>query len=255
MAFHTYYWHGSPMGDPELERARAELSEPSNAEAFESAFLALLRSGWIPAIGTALDHYDYADSTSRYGSRNALAAHADEVREQARNLLRGPPLPAEAVGASEDGANHASALGALANLAEPEDADLVADAVTTATTPSVSSAATSAARTVLERSDQPSVRLIGLLGSIAADPNVPTDERIAALRALGGAKSTDAEDLVLRAIGSDDLDLQVNAALLLAHHNLDRHRALLENVAGNWPEHPPYPADDVLDLLHGEEDR
>jgi hypothetical protein len=252
MTFNTYHWHGVPLGDPGLEHARAELAAPASREALISAFLTLLRSARTSAVGTALDHYAYAEAFSRHGFGNPFEPHADELLEKARDLLRQPPLPADQSGVDEDGANHASALCAMLNLAEEEDADLVAAALAGATGPNVCGAGMTTAGRVLRRSTVAAPALVAVLREIAEDVGRPSRERAEALDALGRSTSEQAMDVLLIAVDSDDLVIQVNAAWNLAHADLDRYRPLLERVVATWPADAPYPGSDVLDLLHGD---
>lgn len=250
MTFHTYYWHDVPMDSPEFDHARTELASPASEAIRVRAFLTLLHSDRTAAIGTALDHYDYADSSSRHGSDNPFAAHADEVLQKARQLLRQPPLPAAELGTSEDGVNHASALGAMLNLAQSDDADLIAAALEGATGPSARATGLAAGRTAMENSAIQNPRLVTAVSKILFDPESPRDERIAALRALGSNSSDETDNAVLRALESEDLYLQIHAAFILAHRDTDRYRELLEPRVLAWPIEAPYPASDVIDLLH-----
>src|SRR5215212_4844252 len=125
MTFNTYYWHGYVLQDAQLERARSTLATSGGRDA-TGAFELLLRSDEPAAVGIALDHYHYVDASTRHGSGSPFAPYAGSVRARALDMLRQPPIPAG--GVTEEGANHASALGALLNLAEPEDAELITDA-------------------------------------------------------------------------------------------------------------------------------
>ena len=251
MSFNTYYWHGSPLDDPSLETAREEVRSWKDLAARKKAFLVLLRSAHPVAVGTALDHYDYAESSSRHGSANIFSDYAPEVLDRAREILQQAPLPAEVTGAEEDGANHASALGAMLNLALPEDSELIAKALEEQPrNPSVFEAATMAARTSLERSAVPDQRLLDALGRVVFDDASPTADRTTALRALGGARSPQAAELIIRACDIDKLEIQAHAAALLAHQDINQHRALLERLVASWPDNAPYPASDVSDMLN-----
>lgn len=241
MTFNTYYWHRSELGDPELDNARAVLASPTDAASCEHAFLMLLRSGTTAAIGTALDHYDYAEAFGRHGFGNLFAAHSQEVLDRARDLLRQPPLR----GDDEDGVNHASALGVMLNLAQAEDAELIAAVLEEATGVGARDAALSAARRALDRAAVPNPRLVNILSEIVFDDARPTSERTSALTAVGDV----AVDVVLRAIELDDLHLQGHAAWVLAYRDLDRYRALLERVVATWPDDPPYPGSEAFELL------
>jgi hypothetical protein len=252
MTFDTYHWQCVPLRDAELENARAELASLGDNQVH--AFLRLLRSGSTAAVGSALDHYDYAEMSSRHGAGNPFHPHAGEVLEKARDLLRQPPLPADGSSVDEDGANHASALGAMLNLAEERDAELVAAALLGATGPCVRKAAIMTATTVIERSAAPGPALVDALRAVVDDDGLPGRERAEALDALGGSNSAATTDVLLRAGDSEDLDVQVGAAWNLAHLDLRQYRPLLERIVATWPADVPYPGSEVLDLLDGDGD-
>ncbi|MFG2195237.1 hypothetical protein [Streptomyces sp. NPDC048639] len=251
MTFHTYHWSGCTLGDPDLESARAALT-PGQPD--ENAFLTLLRSSEVAGVGIALDHYAYAESTSRFGGGNPYSAHAAEVLDRARVILADPPSPSSETGAEKDGADHASALVVMLNLAGPEDADLIATALERAPTVSVEVAATMAASTVLSRSTDLNQHLVDVLGDIIFDPSKSTDERLDALRAFNDATSPQAAEVVTRVLATDDIGLQMHAALILATHHLSTHRAVVEDVVASWSEDAPPPAEFVLEALRADED-
>jgi hypothetical protein len=244
MTFDSYHWHGARTGTPALERARERLASSHDRAAFEL----LLRSGDPVAAGIALDQYSYADASTRHGTDNPYAGFSDEVFARAREILRGPPSPAS-LGA-EPGANHASALGALLNAAEPEDSELIVCALEQASTVNLRFAAAFTAGTALEKSPSPDERLVAALAGILLDETtVDLDSRRAAVSALGGARSAAATDALLRATRVSDISLQASAALHLLDRDLHAHRAHVEALARSWPEDPPYPAGDVFELL------
>lgn len=85
-------------------------------------FLTLLRSGDQAAVGIALDTYQQADADSRFGGEPMYGEHRAEVLQAARELLRQPPSPADMSPHMGAGANHASALNAMMNLAGEQGA-------------------------------------------------------------------------------------------------------------------------------------
>ncbi|MFC5218308.1 hypothetical protein [Streptomyces coerulescens] len=249
MVFNTYHWRDCPLDDPELERACAVLASETPDE---DAFLALLRSGRTAAVGTALDHFHHADAVSRHGGGNPFAHHLAEVLERAREILSAPPAPSSETGAEKDGADHASALLAMLNHARPEDSGLIASALRQATTADTLEAATMAAATALERSTVLDEELISALRDIIFGESVAIWERVEALKAFNNVKSPRAADIAAQALESDDHDLQVHAAIILATHHLSTHRTVVEQVVESWPENVPYPAAAVLDALHAD---
>ncbi|MFB6984463.1 hypothetical protein [Streptomyces sp. NPDC056304] len=85
-----------------------------------------------------MDYYQSYDAMWRHGIENPFEQFDAEVLTSARQLLRQPPVvAARQREAKEDGANHASALAAMMNLAEPGDADLIAESLNSATTSAV----------------------------------------------------------------------------------------------------------------------
>lgn len=245
MSFDSYYWHDARTGTPELERARERLAASSDRAAFEL----LLRSGDPVAIGIALDQYHYADASTRHGTRNPFDGHFDEVVARARDILRGPPSSAS-LGA-EPGANHASALGVLMNVAEPEDAALIVPGLDPACTGNLRLAAAFAAGPALEKSPVPDPRLVDALARLLLDEAAELDERHAALTALGRAESAAVTDVLLRATRVADVGLQASVALHLLDRDPRAHQARVEELVRAWPADLPYPAREVLDWLAG----
>lgn len=243
MTFDSYYWHRARTGTPELESARERLAASHDRAAFDL----LLRSDDPVAIGIALDQYDYADASTRHGPPNPFDGNRDEVFARARELLRGPPSSAS-LGA-EPGANHASALGVLTNVAEPRDAALIVGSLEPTCTLNLRFAAARAAGAAFEKSSSPDERLIDALARILLDPIAELDVRRAALSALGQARSATATEALLRATRVSDVGLQASAALHLLDRDSRAHRARVEELVLTWPEDPPYPARDVLELL------
>jgi hypothetical protein len=241
MTFDSYHWRRAVLSTPELERARGQVSATRD----RASFGLLLRSNDMAAVGVAFDQYQYGEASSRWGSSNPFAEYQGEVAARAREILRGPPSLHS--GGAQAGANHASALNALSNLAEPEDAELILRALELTSTPDLRCAATLAARRVLEKATAPNEQLIAALERIILDDGIASEDRTAALGPLAGASSDYATNVLLKVIRLPHLKLQAHAAL----HLLDRggHRALVEEVARAWPADSPYPADEVLELL------
>jgi hypothetical protein len=244
--FDSYYWHGARL-DPDLERARSAVRDGDVKMAVD-AFRALLASPRVAANGIALDHYHYAEATSRFGVENPFAVASGDVVNTARALLDAPPVVEGADGASIAGANHASALGALVNLADESDADRLADVIEGRPDPVVLGLALQCAGTVLETGASPG-RLATVVRGLAQDPEVPARERGNALHLVALTDPGIAEHLAGELIGSSDLRLQADAAWLLADRDLDHYRQLLEEVVGSWPDDAPYPAFEVRQLL------
>ncbi|HEX7841731.1 MAG TPA: hypothetical protein VF469_29880 [Kofleriaceae bacterium] len=243
MTFDSYYWRKFRLTTPDLQRARELVTSRRDLQAFEL----LLHSEDTAAVGIAFDQYHYADASTRYGTSSPFAKYDDEVVARAREILRRAPSPES--DAAEPGASHASALGALANLAEPEDAELIVRALSLTRTPNLRLAAAMAAGSALEKAASPNEQLIMALGAIVLDDTATHDERSGAIAALGRTRSELATDALLRTTLVRDPSLQASAALHLLDRDRRAHRARVEELARSWPNDPPYPAEDVLELL------
>ncbi|MDX3231509.1 hypothetical protein [Streptomyces sp. ME19-01-6] len=250
--FHSFHWEGCELPSAELEQAHDELMAPTEAQAYLRAFRTLLHSGHTVAAGIALDHFQYSGALTRFGGESAVEQFGPDVLAVARELLRRPPTPGD-----EDtlaGANHASALNAMMNLAEPADIDLIADALALATNEDVRSAACSAAATALAEAETPSPRLVAALGAVAFDesPDIDMRERTQALHALFEADDPEATALLIRATESSELQLQVQGALgLTTNGRFHDHRERVERLAATWPQDAQYPASLVREALTG----
>jgi hypothetical protein len=242
MTFDSYYWHAVHVR-PDLQQARERLAAGHDRAAFEQ----LLRSGDPVAVAIALDHYHRADASTRHGTPNPFEDHRDEVVAAARDVLRGAPSDEREDGAA--GANYASALGALMNLAEPQDATLVVAALEQLSGSELRLVAAAAASTLLERSPDPDERLVAALEAIAVDDTAGRDAREAAASAVGRTRSAAATRALFRILGTGEFWLQAVAALHLLDSDPRAHRARVAQVVRGWPEPPPYPGDEVLELL------
>ena len=252
MPFHSYYWNEHEFASPRLQVAWQQLRVPEDDEARLAAFQALLHDESVAAQCIALDHHAYMESQERHGARNPFAGFADEVRKCARQRLRDDAFPGEAAGGVEPGASHASALGALLNLAKADDAALVARALSRTASRSVLHEGVRAARAVLgdagNSGGPPDRSLIAALQAIVQDGEQPDDLRAAAIMAFADCRTPDITSVLREATGLGSLRLQATAAWLLAD-DLDLHRPLIETLVASWPADPPYPASEVIEIL------
>ncbi|MFI1851454.1 hypothetical protein [Streptomyces sp. NPDC020480] len=249
--FHSFHWEGCELPDAELEQAHHELMAPTEEQAYLRAFRTLLHSGNTIAAGIALDHFQYSGALTRFGGESVVEQYGPDVLAVARELLRRPPTPED-----EDtfaGANHASALNAMMNIAEPADADLIADALALATNANVRSAACSAAATALDAAETPSPRLVAALGAVAFDESLEDmGERTEALHAVFEADDPEATALLVRATESGERRMQVYGALgLTTNGRFHDHRERVERLAATWPQDAQYPASLVREALTG----
>jgi hypothetical protein len=247
MVFNSYYWHDAHLGESQLEQARAALARDDLAQPVQP-FLVLLGSARIAARGIALDHFHYAEATSRFGSANPFWPHRAKVLAAARALLADPPVSRGFEGADIDGANQASALGAMVNLAEPADAARVAEAMETAPNRVVREVALQCAGTILESAPaQPD--LSEAIRDLARDSDASDRDRGEALQLLALADPGEAVALALDLVRHPSLRLQADAAWLLAEHDRNRYAPVLASIVAGWPEDAPYPAFEVRQLL------
>ncbi|MBL1097000.1 hypothetical protein [Streptomyces coffeae] len=242
--FHSFHWQDCELGDAGLNRALDELMAPTERSAYLRAFRTLLHSENTVAAGIALDHFQYSGALTRWGRESALDLHEADALTVARKLLRQPPMA--------NGANHASALNAMMNIAQPEDADLIADALALATDVNVRSAACTAAGAALYGSEEPSLRLLTALGDLVFDEHLDIRERAQALSNVGDADCPEAIALLVRATESTELDLQVQGAIeLTTRGRLPAHRERLERLVAAWPADAGSQANDVRKALSG----
>lgn len=249
--FHSFHWEGCELPNTELERAHDELMAPTEEQAYLRAFRTLLHSGNTIAAGIALDHFQCSGALTRFGAESAVERYGAEALAVARELLRHPPTPEDEN--TFAGANHASALNAMMNIAEPADVDLIADALALATHANVRSAACSAAATALDAAETPSPRLVAALGAVAFDESLADmGERTEALHAVFEADDPEATALLVRATESGDHRMQVYGALgLTTNGRFHDHRERVERLAAAWPQDAQYPASLVREALTG----
>ncbi|MFC4012964.1 hypothetical protein ACFOY2_37450 [Nonomuraea purpurea] len=222
--------------------ALAELNKPTSREAYLRAFGTLLHSGDTAAVCAALDDYQHEEALTRFGGSNPLEPFATEVLFVARDLLRGPAEPDA----------HASALNVMRNLAEYEDADLIADALDGATDVDVLQAGLSAAACALMDEPEPNPRLLAMLIAMVFDETRDVDERCDALSALDHVDAPEVEDALVRASASSELNLQVSAVLRLAMPGRIRvHRERIERLVASWPDNVGGNATFVRERLDG----
>jgi HEAT repeat protein len=247
------YWNASLISTPAFSGVYQELVGSDSSECRLRAFLELLASGDTAATSIALDCYGDWESMARHGIGNPLEPAEREVLRQARRLLREPASrmvlePA----ALEEAANHASALRAIADLAEEQDGDLLAEALMS-DSGSVRLEAAIAAASVFMDGAEGHEALIRALGRLLLLDDASYKERSAALNALNDADAEKAGGFVVRAVSLGDIRLQAQAMLMLADEDLSKYRPLIESRVADWPQAAPYPAAEVRSILrHGD---
>ena len=134
------------------------------------AFSALLHSDNITTVCRALNMYQVAASYTRLSGGNPLEPMGGEVREVALDILSRPPVEEGPDIAA--GFDHLSALNVLSSLAQPEDAELIADVLETTDGQMWATALLAAAAVPV-----PDERLVGVLERAAVDESRDEVER------------------------------------------------------------------------------
>lgn len=249
--FKTYHWRGVKLDDPTLEDARLELESGTDVGRVESAFVQLIQSGNMTAIGMALDHYHYAVARERHGFGSALKKYATQVLECARSALLQSNVSNSEVGDDLVGAKYASALLIMINRAKPEDSPLLVSALNNVSQNSpAESAAFQAAGRALRYSSSPDQKLINAIANVVFDDSRDIAVRLEALQGLSKGSASEVLQVLARVAQLDDLELQVAAIYALALSDFASYRGLIERKAAAWSENLPYPASDVKEILH-----
>ncbi|WP_413099293.1 hypothetical protein [Streptomyces sp. Inha503] len=250
---HSHYWQDSQLHQDALVEAYQELTNPGDVEARFASFLTLLRSGDSVAAGVAMDHYEMSESGSRMGGVNPLDVYSGEVLQIARATLESPPSPASLSPHTGEGANHASALLATANIISPQDFRLVKKIIDTTTNGEVRNLALASCSRVVGAKDADDIEFVQLLGVIAYDVREAPQNRISAISALGSMNTDQSVEALSIAMGDPDISIQAHIALAILQMDCAaRWIDQLKRLAASWPAKAPFPADDVRDLLEDE---
>lgn len=246
--FQSWYWN-CDFNDAELQAAFEATDTAATPDDFQRAFLVLLRSEDIAARGIALDFFDRARTTSRFGEENPFEPYREEVLAVAREMLCRPPRPADDI--AFEGADHASALSALNHDAGPEDAEAVLGVLMRRPTGDLLDEALRTTGTVLSHSETPDARLVALIGELAFDHSLPIEDRRNALDALRDARGAQVTALLVRPTGEDDYRFQQKAAWALSFgKRFYAHRSLLQRLDASWPnDERSFEADQVRRAL------
>ncbi|SOD63446.1 hypothetical protein SAMN06297387_110178 [Streptomyces zhaozhouensis] len=248
--FDSYYWKEAEVGDERLWEARYRLAWGQEGE---DDFVTLLRSGDPVALGVAFDHYDRAESMRRFGGRNPYEVHEGEILERARTVLAGSPCSSSETGASEDAANHASALLVmtyLADLRSRDDVLLVSAVLRRALTPNLIESATRAAFSLIVDEAPFRQEILDAFAEVLLDETRSEEQRMPAIRALEQAEGTDVGAVLARVMKAGHGKISMEAALSLANWHLAAHRSDLEQYVASWPADAEYPKADFLAALH-----
>lgn len=245
--FGSWHWDGE-YDDPEATEAFEATGSAETPEEFRRLHLILLRSTDPAARGTALDFFDRALATGRFGEDNPFEPHLDEVLFNARELLRMPPV----AGRRLPNANHASAFSVLRNYAEAGDAPAIADYLERAPLDGNLDEALSAAGRALADADEPDPRLIALVTAVVENPEAGRHDREAAVRALGDVDDPAVTALfVAVATGDGEQRLRQDAAWrLVLEKRFYEHRELLTRLDATWPaDERTWAASEIRDAL------
>ncbi|AXK31352.1 hypothetical protein DVA86_00520 [Streptomyces armeniacus] len=244
--FHSTYWTDTELHDQVLREAHDELRFPLGDDACLRAFVTLLRSENPYAVGIALDHYE-----SWEGLRHVLEdeeraeAYLPEVLARAREVLRRPMSPAEVSALNLLGTEHA----------ESGDAGLLLDVLARTDSDTVRRKAVWMAYGVLDEAEVKDERLVTALGDLIVDPSVGFyGTKETAIRVLADSLGADADGVLLRALREGEPMVQAHTSYFLVRTGgLDRHRAVLEEVAESWGGRPPqHPwGEDPIELIFG----
>ena len=159
---HSAYWQGSHLPGPRFLQAHREMRAPTSKGAHRQAFRTMLYSGLVPMVCIALDHFCDSEGLTRFGLD--VEAFCPHVLTRARHLLTLSPSSAIVSPEAGAGASHASALDVLAQLAEPEDAALLAAVLRRCdSAPLVRERALRAAQHCLARWNEPDDRVVAPL--------------------------------------------------------------------------------------------
>ena len=244
VGFHSTYWKDAHLDDPALRNAHDELRFPLTDETCLEAFTTLLRSDDPVAVGIALDHYEHWEGLRHVLDDSDLAdACLPEVLERAREVLRRPISPAEVSALNMIGAQHA----------EPGDTDLLVDILGRTDSDTVRYRAVWMAYGLFDEAETADARLVEAVSGAIFGPS-SQGTREAAIRILADGLGAGADDVLLRAIREGEPDVQVHAvSYLVKTGGLDRHRAVMEELAESWEERPPvrFWGQNPIDLVFG----
>lgn len=244
--FHSTYWKDTELDDPVLRKAHDELMFPLGDEGCLQAFATLLRSEDPVAVGIALDHYESSEGLRHVlEDEEPVETYLPEVLARAREVLRRPLSPAEVSALNLIGARHT----------EPGDAGLLLDVLLRTDSDAVRKEAIWMAYGVLDEAEVKDERLVAALGDLVFDPSVGfygTKEM--AIRVLADSLGAQADGILLRAIREGEPKVQAHAAYYLVRTGgVDRHRAIVEEVAESWDDRPPHRpwGEDPVELIFG----
>lgn len=255
MSFESFYWRVAGLSLADRDELAQLEDERLSIEQRKATLIRMLHSASVALRGIALDFYCLANANLRHGPEPMIDdAVEDAVRASALGELERPPY--ESTGSTarpRRGANHASALAALANNADPADASVLARVLRENDEESVLHEGVRAAHSVL-RGEPAHPELMSILLDIARRAGLDATIRANAITAIGSSGDDAVIPWLIEALGNPEVAVSAAAARGLLERDFKRHRALVEPVAAAWRtgEFPPFDVHEVRRLLDEE---
>jgi hypothetical protein len=252
MQFDSFYWKGAevPPGDRLLLEQLED--ERRSVDQRRAALVRMLASDSVAVRGIALDFYCLCNANLRHGPEPMIDdAVEDDVRAAAvRELERPPYVRTESAARPQRGANHASALAALSNVADPADASMLARVLRENDDELVLDEGVRTAESVLR--GEPAHRdLVDVLRDIACRPDLAPTTRANAVAAIGSTVDDAVIPWLLETLAAPEPAVSAAAARSLLERDFKRYQPVVEPVASRWRagEFPPFDVHEVRRLL------
>lgn len=252
MQFKSFYWQAAEV--PPADHALLEQLEDQRlpADQRKATLIQLLGSDREAVRGIALDFYCLSNADLRHGPAPIIDDAVDDaVRVAAlRELDRPPYVRHEPDARPKRGANHASALAALANNAAYDDAALIARVLRANEDELVVREGVQAAETVLN-GEPGQADLVSVLLEIARATRWDPAIRARAITALGSTTDDTVTPWLVEALALPELAVSAAAARALLERDFDGNRARVASVASAWHpgQFPPFDVHEVQRLL------
>lgn len=252
MQFESFYWKGAevPPGDrlslEQLDDERLSVDQQ------KAALIRILASDSVAVRGIALDFYCLCNANLRHGPEPMIDdAVEDAVRAAAiYELEHLPYVRSGSAARPQRGANHASALAALSNNADPGDASLLARVLQENDDELVLHEGVRAAESVL-RGEPAHPDLVNVLLEVARRPGLDPSIRANAVTSIGSTAGDVAIPWLMEALTTPDLAVSAAGARSLLERDYKRYQPVVEPVASAWHtgEFPPFDVREVRRLL------
>lgn len=254
MQLRSLYWKDAVLSDDDRRSVDTLFSAQLPAVERREALAHLLTSGAAASRGIGLDFFRMRQADARYGSASLIDSDIETlVRKCAIRELQAPPcVRIEPTAKPRRGANHASALAALAYVSEPSDADLVVRVMLENDDEDVLREGVLAADPILHGA--PAHRaLFDVLLKLSRRDDVDPEIRGESIRAIRGANDEAVVGLLLDALKSTQLEVSSSAARGLLERDVEQYRSIVAPVAATWPtgESAPYNVHEIRQMLEG----